>query len=112
MTDAYAGDESQIQPPPSFLALYTDPRRQRLNLPLAEVRARYELCEDLAQALTEHARALSQGGTVSDDEVLQRCHSGLATPESGLSPPEAEWVVRRLAELLDWSQPGAFGRAG
>ncbi|MDQ7955638.1 MAG: hypothetical protein RET84_07005 [Pseudomonadota bacterium] len=108
MTDAYAGDESQIQPPPSFLALHTDPRRQRLSLPLAEVRARYELCEDLAQALTEHARALSQGGTVSDNEVLQRCHAGLATPESGLSPAEAEWVVRRLAELLDWSQPADF----
>ena len=26
----------------------------------------------------------------------------------GLSPAEAEWAVRRLAELLDWSQPAVF----
>ena len=100
MTDSYAGDESQIQPPPSFLALYADPRRQRLSAPLSQVRERYELCEDLAQMLTEQARAVSQGGSVSDDEVLQRFHAGLATPESGLSPAEAEWVTLRLAELL------------
>lgn len=108
MTDSYAGDESQIQPPPSFLALYADPRRQRLSAPLSQVRERYELCEDLALALTEHARTASHGGTVSDDEVLRRCHAGLVTPESGVSPAEAEWVVRRLAELLDWSQLPAF----
>jgi hypothetical protein len=100
MHDDFADDESQIQPPPSFLALFTDARRQRLNAPLREVRARYELCEDLAQSLLEPARTLSHGGSLSDDEVLRRCQAGLADADSGLPAAQAEWVIRRLAELL------------
>ncbi|RYF76915.1 MAG: hypothetical protein EOO29_22290 [Comamonadaceae bacterium] len=97
--------ESQIHVPPSFVALYTDPRRQRLSIGKAELCQRYELCEDLAQALVDTAATQSHGGTVSDDAVLARCHAGLVQEGSGLSAVEAGWVTQRLAELLNWAQP-------
>ena len=43
-------DDYQIHIPPSFFALYTD-ARQRLAEPIATVRERYEVCEDLANHL-------------------------------------------------------------
>ena len=38
-------------------------------------------------------------------DVLQRCYLGLTTEGSVLNVAEAEWVVRRLAELSQWAQP-------
>ena len=97
--------DSQIHIPPAFLALYSDPRRQRLTVPAAAVHARHELCEDLAQMLMDTARAQSHGGIVSEAAVLARCHAGLSEGGAGLSAPEARWVVQRLAELLEWPIP-------
>ena len=98
-------DDYQIDIPPSFFALYTDPQRQRLREPIATVRARYEICEDLATHLIEHARILAHVEVPSDDEVLQRIHDGLRSPDAGVSVEEARWVVLRLAELLGWQTP-------
>jgi hypothetical protein len=97
-------DENQIHIPPSFFALYTD-ARHRLTEPMAVVRTRYEVCEDLANHLVEHAKGLHLGMGVAEDEVLVRCHAGRATPGSGVSMDEAGWIVRRLAELLEWECP-------
>lgn len=97
--------DSQIHVPDAFLALYSDPRRQRLKEPVAWVMARHELCEDLAQALVPTALTQSHGGTVSEAAVLARCHAGLAQGDAGLNAAEAQWVVQRLAELLDWPIP-------
>ncbi|WP_047198299.1 hypothetical protein [Caldimonas brevitalea] len=98
-------DEYQIEIPPSFYALYTDARR-RLTVPLNVLRARYDLCEDLAQQLVGHARNQHHGSHgLREDEVLRRCRLGLSTPDAGVSAAEAGWVVRRLAELLDWECP-------
>ena len=47
--------DSQIYIPPSFVAIYSD-ARGRLQTTLDELAARYELCEDLANHLTEHAQ--------------------------------------------------------
>lgn len=94
-------DEYQITIPPSFHAVHAD-ARGRLRLPLAEHRARYELCEDLAQALVERAQALRFDLGVTEADVLQRIGQGLQPPGSGLDGAEAGWVLRRLAELLDW----------
>ena len=94
-------DEYQIEIPPSFCALYTD-ARQRLTEPLRVVRTRYEVCEDLSNHLVEHARTVLFQLGVTEDDVLVRCLLGLEAPESGVSPPEARWVVNRLAELLGW----------
>lgn len=98
-------EHSQILVPEAFLDLYRIPGRHRLLLPREQIAARHELCEDLAQAMTEHARAMLFGAGLSEDEVLQRCHAGLRGGEAGLADGEAAWVVHRLAELLDWPQP-------
>jgi len=98
-------EHSQILVPEAFLDLYRSPGRARLALPRDEIAARHEFCEDLARAMTEHARAMLFGAHLAEDEVLRRCHAGLRAEGAGVSSAEAEWVVRRLAELLDWPQP-------
>ena len=94
-------DDYQIPIPPSFEALHRD-ARGRLTLPLAEFRARYELCEDLAQQLVDSSQALHHDQGVSEDLVLARIQAGLADEAAGLGPSQAGWVVTRLAELLGW----------
>jgi hypothetical protein len=37
---------------------------------------------------------------------LERCELGLLTEASVVSAVEARWVIRRLAELLAWDDPG------
>ena len=95
-------DDYQIHIPPSFFALYTD-ARQRLAEPIATVRERYEVCEDLANHLVAHAQVLNHVEVPSEVEILTRIHDGLSTPEAGVSVAEARWIVRRLAELLGWN---------
>ena len=101
-------DEYQIEIPPSFTTLYCD-ARQRLTVPLRELRARYELCEDLAQHLTDHCRSIHVEIGVDEQEVLSRCHKGLCTPDGAVTEAEATWVVIRLAELLGWPHAGLTG---
>lgn len=97
-------DDYQIHIPPSFFALYSD-RRGRLTERLDLVRARYEVCEDLANQLVEHVNHRTYQVQGSEHELLRRYHQGLETPEAGVSAPEGRWVVRRLAELLGWDCP-------
>ena len=94
--------DNQILVPESFLDLHRDRRRTRLRTPIAEVRMRHEACEDLAQQLVAQAQHLHFDLGVSEDEVLMRMEAGLQSPESGFRLDEAVWVVRRLAELLQW----------
>lgn len=98
-------DDDQTLIPPSFEALYRD-ARGRLGLPRGEFRARYELCEDMAQLLVEPSQAVHHDQGVAEDEVLARTQAGLAGAGSGFSPAEAQWVVIRLAELLGWPHAG------
>lgn len=98
-------DDYQIDIPHSFFALHADAQGRRLRGPIEHVRARYEVCEDLANHLTEHARLLAHADVPSEDEVLQRIHAGLCSEGSGVSGEEARWVVLRLAELLGWQRP-------
>lgn len=97
-------DDNQIHVPPSFMAVYTD-ARGRLTEKANGVRTRYELCEDLAGHLVEHAQTLHHVQAPSETEILQRIHAGLCTAESGVSVAEATWIVTRLAELLVWQCP-------
>src|SRR5687768_8957791 len=97
-------DDYQILIPPSFIALYTD-RRRRLVVTLETLRSRYDLCEDLANQLVDFARGVHFDLGVSEDEVLSRCRRGLLDPPSQVEPAEAQWVERRLAELLAWPWP-------
>ena len=95
-------ETNQIEPPPSFVALFASPSGYKLLEPMSTVRQRYELCEDLAQALTEQASAnlFKSGG--SEREVLEKMELALTTEESPITAREAKWVVTRLAELSGW----------
>lgn len=73
--------------------------------PMDEVRARYELCEDLAGHLVGSAQALHHDDGLAEEDVLLRCLQALQQPASGLQPGEGAWVVQRLAELLRWTCP-------
>ncbi len=94
-------DDYQILIPPSFTALYAD-AAGRLTVKLPTLRERYDLCEDMAAQLVDFARNVHHDLGVAEDEVLARCRRGLLAPPAQVSPREARWVERRLAELLDW----------
>jgi len=73
-------DDNQILIPPSFFAVYTD-ARQRLREPIGVVRARYEICEDLASHLVGHAQIQHHTEVPVENEILARIRdtSGMAT---------------------------------
>ena len=98
-------DWNQIEVPPSFTALFTSPAG-RLTEPMPVVRERYELCEDLAQMLTEQASTLQFRTGAPETELLRTLRLGLSEAEAPVTPAEAGWVVTRLAELLHWPAPG------
>ena len=63
-------DSHQIDVPPSFTQLFTSPGGLRLTEPVAFVRERYELCEDMAQMLTEQAsNTLHRLGITEEDPM-------------------------------------------
>ena len=95
-------DESQIFVPPSFIALFIEPGRSRPSASREHIAARHEFCEDLASLLTEHASTKLFELGIADIDVLERIHQGLLAGDGAVSPAEADWVVRRLAELLGW----------
>lgn len=94
--------DSQIEVPPSFLALYVAPGRSKPQVTWATLASRYELCEDMAQMLTGHAQEMAFRTGLPEADVLRRCLDGLQADDSPVSREESEWVVRRLAELVNW----------
>ena len=94
-------DGNQLPLPDSFRQLHLD-GCGRLQLPVAELLQRAELCEDLALQLQDSARHIHFDLGVAEEDVLGRLHAGLATLQAELRPGEAEWVTARVAELLDW----------
>lgn len=99
-------EDSQIVVPPSFVALFVPPGRIKPTAARAEITARHEFCEDLAQLLTEQANTKRWELGVTEGDVLERFQRGLLGEASVVSAAEARWVVRRLAELLGWPDPG------
>ena len=99
-------DEYQVDIAQSFIALYLEPGRIRPNASRAHIAQRYELCEDMAHMLSPTAQELLHKLGVTEVDVLDRCLAGLAGEAAVVSRAEAVWVVRRLAELSGWSQPG------
>lgn len=95
-------DENQVEIPHSFVALYIDPGRSKPNASRALIAERYELCEDMACMLTEQARNIFFDLSITERDVLMRIRQGLVSDGSGFNEPEAVWITRRLAELLDW----------
>ena len=93
---------NQNEVPSSFIALFIPRGATRPSESREIIAARYELCEDLAQMLTEHAVATRADLGVTELDVLGQLLRGLQTADSVVTPNEAHWVVRRLAELLEW----------
>ncbi len=98
-------DDSQIEVPASFSEAYATPSG-RLSVSRAELQERYELCEDLAQMLTDKAAEMLHRLGVTEADVLERIQRGLDGEGSPVLPNESRWVVRRLAELSGWEDPG------
>jgi hypothetical protein len=95
-------DYNQIDIPASFIALFVAPRRQKPSEPRHVVADRYELCEDMAIMLTETAKNMLFSLGISEHEILVRIQRGLTGDDAVVSVPEAQWVIQRLAELLEW----------
>ena len=96
-------DHNQTLVPDSFLALHSSHGRPLLSR--QDTEARHELCEDMAlhtaALLAAHVQDAADAGP-----ALQRCHDGLLAAPASFSAAEAAWVVRRVAELQEWPQPG------
>ena len=95
-------EEFQIDIPASFMALYVPPGKIKPSLGQRDLATRYELCEDLANLLTEKASNLQFTLGITEELVLAQCETGLLAEPAVVTPPEARWVVCRLAELLQW----------
>ena len=95
-------EDNQINIPASFIALFVSPGRQKPSEPRHVVADRYELCDDMATMLTETAKNMQFSLGISEHEVLVRIQRGLTGDDAVVSVPEAQWVIQRLAELLDW----------
>lgn len=96
-------EESQIQVPPSFIALFVEPGRVKPRASRAHITERYEYCEDLAQLLAQRATEIRADLGITGTDVLERMERGLAEPAAGVDPAEARWVTTRLAEILGWA---------
>jgi hypothetical protein len=95
-------EDNQIVVPASFIALYLEPGRSKPSASRAEIAARHEFCDDLAQMLTEQAQTRRWELGVTEADVLERMLRGLRSEGSVVNEAEAVWVVTRLAELLGW----------
>ena len=96
---------NQIEIPQSFMALFLTADRLKPSASLEVVVGRYELCEDMACMLTEHAQTMLFNLSLTEEDVLRRCHAGLMAGASVVTEQESDWVIRRLAELLAWTSP-------
>ena len=95
-------DDNQINMPTSFTALYVLPGKIKPSLDRQAMAERYELCEDLAQVLTEKAANMQFTLGITEELVLVQCEAGLLAEPAVVTPGEARWVVCRLGELLQW----------
>jgi hypothetical protein len=109
-------DDNQLFLPQSFTALYVPPGKIKPSIGLREMAQRYELCEDLANLLTEKAANMQFTLGITEELVLAQCELGLLAEPSVVSQAEARWVVCRLSELLNWPMnpllPSTAGHGG
>jgi hypothetical protein len=97
-------DGNQIIIPSSFIALFVEPGRSKPSATREHIYERYDLCEDLANLLTEQATNKLWELGITEVDVLERIHQGIANAGIGLSEAEAQWVISRLAEILGWQE--------
>jgi len=106
-------DDNQTIIPPSFIALFVEPGRTKPSATREHIYARYDLCEDLANLLTEQATNKLWELGITETDVLERIHQGLGDVDIGLTAVEAQCVILRLAEILGWQEmiPPSQGQA-
>jgi hypothetical protein len=106
-------DDNQTIIPPSFIALFIEPGRTKPSATREHIYARYDLCEDLTNVLTEQATNKLWELGITETDVLERIHQGLGDVDIGLTAVEAQWVILRLAEILGWQEmiPPSQGQA-
>lgn len=104
LQDTMSEDNQTVIPRP-FIDLFIPTGAVKPREPRAVIAERYDLCEDMAQMLTEHAKAKLFELGVTEQDVLERVHRGLLAEGSVVAGIEAGWVICRLAELLGWPIP-------
>jgi hypothetical protein len=102
-------DADQTDIPRSFIEIFVPAGATRPRAPRGLIAARYDLCEDMAQALTDYAKTKLWELGVTEQDVLERVFRGLRAEGSVVGTAEAGWVTWRLAELLDWPPPALPG---
>ncbi len=95
-------DDYQIDIPASFIDLYMLPSRRKPTEPRDVVAARYELCKDMATMQTDTASKMLCSLKITEKDVMDRCRLGVIGENAVLTEAEANWVLLRLAELLNW----------
>jgi hypothetical protein len=103
-------DDHQIHLPESFVALHVPAGKFKPTLGRDDLLQRYELCEDMANLLTERAADLQFQLGITEAMALDQCEQGLLAEPAVVSPLEARWVVCRLAELLQWPMEQLINR--
>jgi hypothetical protein len=98
-------DDNQFLIPQAFVALYLEPGRLKPALPREAIAERFELCEDMANLLTEQATQVLVRLGITEADVLRKLLLGLTEEGAHLGAVEALWVVCRTAELLGWPVP-------
>lgn len=95
-------DDHQLAIPTSFTQLFVEPGRYKPSLGTDELRERYGFCEDLAFMLVDTAKARQWQLGIDESDVLVRIEAGLREGEVLSTEKEMQWVMKRLAEMLDW----------
>jgi hypothetical protein len=55
--------------------------------------------------LVERAQTLQWQLSITEADVLERLKAGLVGEGAPVPPNEGEWIIKRLAELLEWDRP-------
>jgi hypothetical protein len=94
-------DQSQTPGLRAFVEMYAADTRAAREIGHV-IGERYELCENLAQALARQLADMEQATGVPSHSVRERVRAGLLRQESVVTEPEAQWVMARLSDLLAW----------
>ena len=96
-------DHNQTLVPDSFLALHV--RHDRLQLDRKDLEERYEAAELLAQQIAAVVASVPADEPAQQREALNVVKASLLAELLRDREAEATWVVRRAAEICEWSPP-------
>src|SRR6187402_934322 len=100
-------DESQSQVPRSFIERCIPPHAIKPTETRAFIAERYEFCAALALSLVDHPQLHAHGSADAHarSDALALIHRGLLVDDQLLSEREADWVVKRIEEMLTYGTP-------